>query len=62
MLLPLAKPWFSGAAISRMCGKASAIAAAEPSGELLSSTMTSCGTVVWAAMLARQSSVIALVL
>ena len=58
----MAKPWFTALAISRMPGKAAAIAAAEPSGEALSSTITSCGTVVSAAMLARQSSVIALVL
>ena len=67
MLLALAKPWFSGLAISRISGKASggkaaAIAAAEPSGEALSSTITSCGTEVSAASEARQSSVIARVL
>ena len=43
-------------------GKAAAIAAAEPSGEALSSRITSCGTEVSAASEARQSSVIARVL
>ena len=61
-LLPRAKPRFSGLAISRRAGKAAAIAAAEPSGEALSSTTISCGSVVSAATLRRQSSVIALVL
>ena len=62
MLLPLAKPWLSGLAISRVAGNSAAIAAAEPSGEALSSTITSCGTDVSAAIERRQSSVIALVL
>ena len=40
-LLPLAKPRFSALAISRRSGKAAAIAAAEPSGEALSTTISS---------------------
>ena len=38
------------------------MAAAEPSGELLSTTITSCGTVVSASSERRQSSVISRVL
>jgi hypothetical protein len=61
-LFALAKPWFSPLAISRMPGKAAAIASAEPSVEALSTTISSKGIMVWATTLRRQSSVISRVL
>ncbi len=61
-LQPPANQWFVVSASSRTCGNASAMASAEPSGEALSTTITSNGPVVSAKTEPRHSSVIARVL